>query len=58
MGLSKNNSFLTEEAKSYIARTEKKKKQVPVYELLESSAFLSSVVIEIVERQVFDSYII
>ena len=58
MGLSKNNSFLTEEAKSYIARTEKKKKQVPVYELLESSAFLSSVVIEIAERQVFDSYII
>ena len=57
MGLSKNNSFLTKEAKSYIARTEKKK-QVPVYELLESSAFLSSVVIEIVERQVYDSYII
>ena len=57
MGLSKNNSFLTKEAKSYIARTEKKKR-VPLYELLESSAFLSSVVIEIVERQVYDSYII
>ena len=58
MDLSKNNSFLTEEAINYIARTEKRKK-VPVCEMLESSAFLSSfIIMEIKERQVYDSYII
>ena len=57
MDLSKNNSFLTEEAINYIARTEKRKK-VPVCEMLESSAFLSSfIIIEIEERQVYNSYI-
>ena len=51
MDLSKNNSFLTEEAINYIARTEKRKK-VPVCEMLESSAFLSSFIMETEERQV------
>ena len=57
MDLSKNNSFLTEEAISYIARAEKTKK-VPVWEMLESSAFLSSFIMETEEKQIFDSYII
>ena len=57
MDLSKNNSFLTEEAINFIARTEKRKK-VPVCEMLESSAFLSSfIIMEIEERQVYNSYI-
>ena len=51
MDLSKNNSFLTEEAINFIARTEKRKK-VPVCEMLESSAFLSSFIVETEERQV------
>ena len=54
---SKNNSFLIDEAINYIARTEKRKK-VPVCEMLESSAFLSSFIMETEERQVCDSYII
>ena len=57
MDLSKNNSFLTGEAINYIARTEKRKK-VPVCEMLESSAFLHSFIMEAEERQVYDSYII
>ena len=58
MDLSKNNSFLTEEAINYIACAEKRKK-VPVCEMLESSSFLSSfIIMEIEERQVYDSYII
>ena len=57
MDLSKNNSFLTEEAINNIARTEKRKK-VPVCEMLESSAFLFSFIMETEERQVFDPYII
>ena len=57
MDLSEKNNFLTEEAIDYIARTEKRKK-VPVCEMLESSAFLSSFIIETEERQVCDSYII
>ena len=57
MDLSKNNSFLTEEAINYIARTEKRKK-VPVCEMLESSAFLSFFLMETEERQVCDSYIV
>ena len=52
MDLSKNNSFLTEKAINFIAHTEKRKK-VPVCEMLESSAFLSSE-----ERQVCNSYFI
>ena len=57
MDLSKNNSFLTEEAINNIACTEKRKK-VPVCEMLESSAFLSSfIIMEIEERQVYNSYI-
>ena len=52
MNLSKNNSFLTEEAINYIARIEKRKK-VPVCEMLESSAFLSSfIIMETEEKQV------
>ena len=51
MDLSKNNSFLTEEAINNIARTEKRKK-VPVCEMLESSAFLSSFIMQTEERQV------
>ena len=54
MDLSKNNSFLTEEAKNFIARTEKRKK-APVRE---SSALLSSFIMETEERQVYKSYII
>ena len=57
MDLSKNNSFLTEEAINNIARTEKRKK-VPVCEMLESSAFLSSFIMETEGRQVYDSYMI
>ena len=57
MDLSEKNNFLTEEAINYIARTEKRKK-VPVCEMFESSAFLSSFIIETEERQVYDSYII
>ena len=57
MDLSKNNSFLTEEAINYIVCAEKRKK-VPVCEMLESSAFLSSfIIMEIEERQVYNSYI-
>ena len=52
-----SNSFLTEEAINFIARTEKRKK-VPVCEMLESSAFLSSFIMETDERQVYDSYTI
>ena len=51
MDLSEKNNFLTEEAINYIARTEKRKK-VPVCEMFESSAFLSSFIIETEERQV------
>ena len=51
MNLSKNNSFLTEEATNFIARTDKRKK-VTVCKMLESSAFLSSFVMETEERQV------
>ena len=51
MDLSKNNSFLTEEVINYIAPTEKRKK-VRVCEMLESSAFLSSFIMENEERQV------
>ena len=57
MDLSEKNNFLTEEAINYIARTEERKK-VPVCEMFESSAFLSSFIIETEERQVYDSYII
>ena len=49
MDLLKNNSFLTEEAINFIARTEEKKK-VPVCEMLESSAFLSSFTMKTEER--------
>ena len=52
MDLSKNNSFLTEEAINYIALTEKIKK-VPVCEMLKSSAFLPSFIMETEERQVY-----
>ena len=45
MDLSKYNIFLTEKAINFIARTEKRKK-VPVCEMLESSAFLSSFIME------------
>ena len=51
MDLSEKNNFLTEEAINYIARTEERKK-VPVCEMFESSAFLSSFIIETEERQV------
>ena len=44
-------SFLIEEAINFIAHTEKRKK-VPVCEMLESSAFLSSSIMETEERQV------
>ena len=57
MDLSKNNSFLTEEAINFIARTEKRKK-VPVCEMLESSAFLSSFIMETEGKEVYDPYII
>ena len=57
MDLSKNNSFLTEKAINFIARTEKRKK-VPVCEMLESSAFLSPFIMETDERQVYDLYTI
>ena len=57
MDLSKNNTFLTEEAINFIAHN-KKRKKVPVREMLESSAFLSSFIMENEERQVYNSYII
>ena len=57
MDLSKNNSFLTEEAINYIARTEKRNK-VTVCEMLEPSAFLSTFIMETEERQAYNSYII
>ena len=44
MDLSKTNCFSTEEAKSYISRT-KKRKKVSVYEMLEFSKSLSSCMI-------------
>ena len=56
MDLSKSNSFLTEEAINFIARTEKRKK-VPVCEMLESSVFLPFTLMETEERQVYNSYI-
>ena len=49
MDLSKSNSFLTEEAINFIARTEKRKK-VPVCEMLESSVFLPFTIMETEER--------
>ena len=49
--LSNNNHFSLEEAINYIPHT-KKRKKVPVCEMLESSAFLSSFIIETEERQV------
>ena len=57
MDLSKNNIFLFEEAINYIAinyiaRTEKRNK-VPVCEMLESSVFSVSFIMETEERQVF-----
>ena len=57
MDLSKNNTFLTEEAINFIAHN-KKRKKAPVREMLESSAFLSSFIMENEERQVYNSYII
>ena len=57
MDLSKCNSFLTEEAINFIARTEKRKK-VLVCEMFKSSAFLPSFIMETEERQVYNSYII
>ena len=51
MDLSKNNSFLTEEAVNFIAPTEKRKRE-PVCEMLESNAFFSSFIVETEERQV------
>ena len=57
MDLSKNSSFLIEEAIDFIVRTEKRKK-VPVCEMFESSAFLFSFIMETEERQVYSSYII
>ena len=56
MDLSKSNSFLTEEAINFIARTEKRKK-VPVCEMFESSVFLPFTLMETEERQVYNSYI-
>ena len=52
MDLSKNNSFLTEEAINNIALTEKIKK-VPVCEMFECSAFLPLFIMETEERQVY-----
>ena len=54
MDLSKNNSLLTEEAISYITHTEKRNK-AQVCEMFESSAFLSSSIMETEKRQVYDS---
>ena len=56
MDISKNNSFLTEEAIDFIARTEKRKK-VSACEMLESSAFFSFFIMETEEMQVYNSYI-
>ena len=51
MDLSKSNSFLTEKAINFIGRTEKRKR-VPVCEMRESAAFLSSFIMETEDRQV------
>ena len=56
MDLSKNNSFLTEEAINCVACTEKRKR-VPLSEMRESAAFLSSFMMETEEKQVYNSYI-
>ena len=56
-GSIKEQQFLNRGSKNFIARTEKRKK-VPVREMLESSAFLSSFIMENEERQVYNSYII
>ena len=59
MDLSKNNSFLTEEAINCIACTEKRKR-IPLSEMresAESAAFLSSFMMETEEKQVYNSYI-
>ena len=53
MDLSKNNSFLTEEAVNFIAPTEKRKRE-PVCEMLESNAFFYSFIMETEERQVYN----
>ena len=53
MDISKNNSFLTEEAVNFIAPTEKRKRE-PVCEMLESNAFFSSFIMETEERQVYN----
>ena len=52
MDLSKSNSFLTEGAINYLARTQKRKK-VPVCYMLESSVFFSSFIMETEKRQVY-----
>ena len=57
MDISKNNSFSAEEAINFIAYTEKRK-TVPVCEMLESSAFLSSFIMKTEKRQVCNSYMI
>ena len=51
MDLSKNNSFLTEEAINYIARTEKRKK-VSVCAILCAFVLFYHFIIETEERQV------
>ena len=51
MDLSKNNSFLTEEAINYIARTEKRK-TVPVCKMLESAVLLPFFLMETEEGQI------
>ena len=56
-GSIKEQQFLNRGSKNFIARTEKRKK-VPVREMLESSAFLSTFIMETEERQVYKSYII
>ena len=53
MDLSKNNSFLTGEAINFIAQTEKRKRE-PVCEMLESTPFFSSFIMETEERQVYN----
>ena len=57
MDISKNNSLLTEEAIDFIACIEKRKK-VSACEMLKSSAFLPSFIMETEEMQVYSSYII
>ena len=54
MDLSKNNSLLTDEAINYITHTEKRNK-AQVCEMLESSAFLPSSIMETEKRQVYNS---